>query len=203
MKLVASFILLFLMQKGFAEDFSRITSYSIGMVNVNVTENESSLVSTDDSETEEIEETPSAVSAISFNFNYEFIFEQQRSFFVKATVPMMTTEGAGAYVGGLGFNWYLNDLGTKYSINIGGSEIVMVPKFRYWWGASGSIGYLVYNTESAKKSDVFFDIGIHAGVGYNLGEKWGLRSEATIGKGTGVNTSTMNMSLLVGLTYFI
>lgn len=199
------FVFLLICSSSFAQEFSGLTSYSIGMVNISVTENESSLESTDTSVTTDDSSTSTAksVSAISFNMNYEFSFEQKRSYFVKATVPMMTSDGAGLFLGGVGFNMYLNDLGSIFKTNIGGSEIVMVPKLRYWWGANTGIGYLVYNTESAKKSDVIFDLSVHGGAAYSFGEKWGMKGEAVIGRGTGVATTTMNIRIFFGLTYFI
>ncbi|PIK14828.1 hypothetical protein [Halobacteriovorax sp. JY17] len=205
MKVLISLFLLIISSNSFGKDFSGITSYSIGMVNIGVTENESSLESTDENVTpgEEKKSSAKAVSAISFNLNYEFSFKQKRSYFVKATVPMMTADGAGLFLGGVGFNWYLNDLGSIYRANIGGSEIVMVPKFRYWWGANAGVGYLLYNTESAKKSDIIFDLGIHGGAGYNFGEKWGMKGEAIVGRGTGVASTTMNIRMFFGVTYFI
>jgi hypothetical protein len=206
MKLLTRLVFVFILLSTIsAKEFSGITSYSVGMVNIGVTENESSLESTDEDVASEEQKKSSAkaVSAISFNLNYEFSFKQKRSYFVKATVPMMTADGAGLFLGGVGFNWYLNDLGSIYKSNIAGSEIVMVPKFRYWWGANAGVGYLVYNTESAKKSDVIFDLGIHGGAGYNFGEKWGMKGEAVVGRGTGVATTTMNIRIFFGLTYFI
>lgn len=185
--------------------FKGITNYSIGMVSVGVTENESTLVQTDtdveESGTKEAAST--SASAISFNASYEFSFKQKRSYFVKGTVPMMTSDGSGLFLGGIGFNWYLNDLGSIYVLNMNGNEIRMIPKFRYWWGASTGVGYLVYNTENAKKSDVIFDLAVHAGAGYSFSEKWGMRGEAIVGRGTGVATSTMNIRIFFGAVYSI
>ena len=62
---------------------------------------------------------------------------------------------------------------------------------------------MVYNLESAKKSDVVFDIDLHGGVVYMFGKKWGLRGELGVSKGTGIATSSYVIKALFGVNMFL
>ncbi len=187
--------------------FHDVLSFNVGMISHSVTENESSLVSTDDSSSSDEEEaatsTPTPVSAISFNLNWEFETSQEKSYFVEAFVPMMTTGGAGVFLGGVGMNWYLNDLGAKYTYMLNGTEFTIIPKLKYYWGASTGIGYIIYNTESAKKSDVFFDLGIHGGGVYGFNNTKGIKFEVGASRATGVATTGIKINLFLGITQYL
>ncbi|MDD0854241.1 hypothetical protein HBN50_14100 [Halobacteriovorax sp. GB3] len=186
--------------------FSDVLSYSLGMVNHSVTENASELVQTDDTvDAEEggVEASSSAVSAISFQLNWEFKSEAKKSYFMTAAVPMMTTGGAGVFTGGVGMNWYLNDLGTKYTYLQNGTEMTIIPSFKYYWGASTGLGYVVYNTESAKKSDVFFDLGVHGGGVYSISDSKGIKAEIGVSRATGVATSGIKFNIFFGMTQYL
>lgn len=186
--------------------FHDVISFNMGMISHSVTENESTLTQTDDSVQSEDTTTAagsSAVSAISFNLNWEFKTEQKKSYFVQAFVPMMTTGGAGVFLGGVGMNWYLNDMGSKYTYVQNGTELTIIPKFKYYWGASTGIGYVVYNTESAKKSDVFFDLGVHGGGVYGIGTNRGIKLEVGASRATGVATTGIKIGFFLGMTQYL
>lgn len=186
--------------------FHDVINFSMGMISHSVTENESTLVQTDDSVQADEEATAAAassVSAISFNLNWEFKTEQKKSYFVEAYVPMMTTGGAGVFLGGVGMNWYLNDLGSKYTYVQNGTELTIIPTFKYYWGASTGVGYVVYNTESAKKSDVFFDLGIRGGGVYGFSSNKGIKLELGASRATGVATTGIKINFFLGLTQYL
>ena len=186
--------------------FHNVLSFNVGMISHSVTENESTLVKTDDTVAEEEDTEDSsatAVSTISFNLNWEFETREDKSFFVEAYVPMMTSGGAGVFLGGVGMNWYLNDLGSKYTYMLNGTELTIIPKFKYYWGASTGIGYVIYNTESAKKSDIFFDLGIHGGGVYGFSNTKGVKFEIGASRATGVATTGIKMNLFLGITQYL
>lgn len=185
--------------------YSNVLTYNFGMANASVTENEAGIEQTDDSvQVEELEGAgSSAVSSMSFQLTYEFMHDGRISYFTKITAPLMSGAGTGIFAGSFGFNSYLNDLGTKYTYDLNGNKVVLVPTMRYYWGASGGIGYLVYATESALKSDVFFDLSLHGGGSYSFGENWGLKGELAASRTTGVATTGIKIEFFLGATYFL
>lgn len=202
-----NFLFLFsILNVAYAQGYHDMVSYNIGMVNLSVTENESSIKQTDTSvQTSETtsKASSSAVSAISFQLNWEFKTYSQLAYFTKLSVPLMSGQGTGVFGGDIGFNMYLNPLGAKYSYVQNGTTLVIVPKFKYYWGAFGGSGYVVYNTESARKSDVFFNLGVHGGLVYGFDEKWGLKSEIAFSRTTGVATTGIMMNLFLGASYYL
>lgn len=180
-------------------------SLSFGMVNHSVTENESTLAKTDNTETSatETKEAAKAVSAISLNANYEFLPTQKRTYFLQANVPMLTTGGAGVFLLGGGVNWYLSDLATKYSYESHGSTIEIVPQLKYYWGFNTGIGYLVYNTESSKKTDLFFDLGLHGGGAYAFSPTRSLKMELGLARSTGVATTGFKINIFFGVVQYL
>jgi hypothetical protein len=186
----------------YASGFSPVVSISVGIFDMSLTENTSSLEATDLSVTLDATEAVSANAAVTiFDINYEFLIYPKKSFFFNASVPLVSSDGSGIFIGSFGANFYLNSMATVFSFNEKGTNIVIIPKLRYYWGASTGIGYLVYNTVSAKKSDIFFSLGLHAGTVYNFKKAWGVRAEVGISKATGVATNGFSTRYLVGTTY--
>lgn len=180
-------------------------SVNVGMINQSITETESNIAKTDEVETTttETKEAAKGVSAISINGNYEFLPTQDRTFFVSGSAPLMSTGGTGVYTFGGGVNWYLSELSTKYSYESRGSIIVITPEFKYYWGLSAGAGYLVYTTESSKKSDLFFDIGAHGGGAYALSQKRSLKLEAGFARATGVATNGFKINIFFGVIQYL
>jgi len=175
------------------------------MYNITVTENESALEATDTSiEIEDESETTSVAAAVTvFEFNYDFLQTESRGFFFKGVVPLVSAGGSSAFLGAAGMNWYFNGAPSVFSYNNLGSTVYLIPKFRYYAGGSLGVGYVIYDTESAKKSDIYFDLGFHGGVLYNFGRKWGMRAELGMGRGTGVTTNSMGMKVFIGSSYYL
>lgn len=205
MKFYFSFFILFFTLNIQAKSFHGVLTHNIGMVNLSLTENESTIEQTDTSVSVSApeEQASTAVSSTSFQLQWEFKNQAKKSYFLKGTVPLMSSGGTGVFLGGVGINFYLNPLGSKYSFNIGGSQMVIIPKFKYYWGLSTGLGYVVYNTESAQKSDVFFDLGLQGGAVYGLGKKWGVKSEIIASRATGVTTTGIKTAFLFGATYYL
>ena len=194
---------LFLINTSFASGFSPVISTSVGIFDISLTENTSTLEATDLTVSVDATEAVAASAAVtSFDVNYEFLIYPKKAFFVSATVPLSSSDGSGIFIGAIGANFYLNSMATVFSFNEKGTNIVITPKFRYYWGGSTGIGYVVYNTVSAKKSDVFFSLGLHAGAVYNFKKAWGVRAEAGVARATGVATSGFGIRYFLGTTYY-
>lgn len=198
-------VFLLIVSKVNANDFHPIINTSMGMVNVSLTENTSTLQATDEDvvTTEEDAAAATAASVISFEVNYEFKNYADKSYFIKAIVPLMTADGSGVFMGSVGANFYIGSLSSIFSFRDKGTQIYLIPKTRYYWGASTGVGYVIYNTISAKKSDVFFDLGVHGGMVYNFSKKWGMRGELGVGRGTGITTSSFGIKVFLGTSYYI
>ena len=98
-------------------------------------------------------------------------------------------------------NYFFNQLNTdKMSIDKG-TKITISPKFRYYVGGQVGSAYYVYTTETKKKSDILIELGAQAGIFYSIGERYGVHAEGFFGRGTGVNTTTNNLKLLVAMIY--
>lgn len=184
--------------------YSPSLTSSFAIVNLEISENASSLEQTDTSVASSDEKPESAsFSVLSLEVNYEIPFSRKYSYFYKGVVPLITSDGSGLFAGHVGMNWYLNGFSSQYVIELDGSEVKLKPTLQYYVGASTGLGYSVYNTISAKKSDVFFDIGLHAGGTYHFKKEWGIKGELNVGRGTGVTTSNINTKLTLGLTWYI
>lgn len=188
-----------------AQKFYNSASVSLGMMNHSVTPNESALVSTDGSGSSEesAEAAAAAVSAISLQVNWEFKSELTKSYYVSGVLPMMSAEGTGVYSAVVGINWYFGDIGTKYTYTNGGQTMTITPSSKYYWGAFVGPGYVVYNTESAKFTDIFFDLGVNLGGFWRWGKDRGIRAEATVGRATGINTTGIKMGFFVGISQYL
>lgn len=177
---------------------------SLGMINHSVAENESTLKEEGSpTTTAKEEETPEAVSAISVDATYEFLPTQQRTYFIRGSVPLLTTGGAGVFLLGGGVNFYLSELSTKYSYESRGSKVEITPDLKYYWGLNTGVGYLVYNTQLSKKSDLFFDLGVHGGGAYALSPTRALRAEIGAARSTGVTTTGFKINVFIGLVQYL
>lgn len=186
-------------------DFHSIVTCNVGMSTVSITENESTIEQTDDSveSSNSSSAEASSISAMNFQLGLEFAHDGNMAYIAKAFAPLMSSGGSGLFGTEIGFNMYLNDLGTKLTMNNNGTSVTIVPSFKYYWGAVIGGGYLVYSTESATKSDVYFDLGVHAGMTYSFGDNWGVNLEAGFARTTGVATTGTKMDIVFGASYYL
>lgn len=195
------FLFLFSTQTFAGNFFHQNITANFGLVNFNLTENASSLTGED---TDAVSEGgTSASSVFSFDLLYEFQNYAGHSLFAKATGPLISSDNSGYFLGAIGINKYFNSLSTLFTFSDKGSRLSITPNFRYYIGAAFGVGFMVYNLESAKKSDVVFDIDLHGGAVYMFGKKWGLRGELGVSKGTGIATSSYVIKALFGVNMFL
>ncbi|MFG1499834.1 hypothetical protein ABMA70_06440 [Halobacteriovorax sp. XZX-3] len=187
------------------EKFFNSASISLGMMNYSVTPNESTLQNTDGSSTggESADAAAAAVSAISIQVNWEFKSELKKSYYISGVLPMMSAEGTGVYSTTIGMNWYFGDIGTKYTYTSNGQNLTITPTSKYYWGAFVGPGYVIYNTESAKYSDIFFDLGVNLGGGWRWGKNRTIKAEAAVSRATGIKTTGIKMGVFVGISQYL
>ncbi len=192
-------------QNTFATDMRQEVAVTMGMVNVGFAETES-VIEADDSMTtidEEVTAQSGTVSVLTLDLSYVFLSYPTKSFYGKVAVPLISSGGTGYFVAGIGMNFFISSLSSKMSTRDKSTTFEIIPKFRYYWGPEIGAGYLIYATDTAEKSDLLFELGVHGGVIYNFRKTWGMKAEFTIARGTGVATTTMNMKIMFGITYFL
>ncbi len=177
---------------------------SMGMVSVSISENESSLESTDDISNDETTESEiSPITPISLELQYNFQNYLNKSVYLKTIFPLVTEDGSGYYLGAIGLNYYLNSQSSIFSFKDEGTTLRLSHKTRYYLGGYLGAGYLIYNTTSAKKSDLMLDITGLGGLSYSLKKDWSLFGEIGASRLTGINTSGFGMKVFFGGTFFL
>jgi hypothetical protein len=173
-------------------------SYNIGLVNASYAEAQSTLTG------KNVKEASSgSVSSISGQIQYKFAPGLERSFYFSGTFPLLPNP-TGSYFGAhYGAEFYFgSSSGSKISFSHSGTSVKLKPKNLYFWSLEGGLGYLIYNTETAKKTDMLLDIGGNLGILYTLSEAWRIRATLGMTRGTGVATTTMEMKAFFGVVYF-
>lgn len=193
------FFFILFSQSVWAIDLSDSLSISLGMVNVSFTESESTLASEEGEETEEAGSGSSAV--ISLDLTYNRPLDERKDFFARLIVPFMTSTGSGLVLGSGGMNYYFSGLSSDIKSEDPNVQVRISPDMRYYVGGELGFGYLIYTTESAKKSDILLNIGGHGGVLYSFRDHWSIKGELGIGKGVGTKVSTTMMKVFFGLSY--
>ncbi len=167
----------------------------MGMANVSFTENEGSQEGPNKQEA-----ASGSVAGISGQIHYRFKTTGRIGWYTQATFPLMA--GEGTYLsggGGLEYYWgtparsVLKDLTTSFTIT---------PTTRYFANLGVNLGYIAYNTETAKKNDTLIEVEIGGGVSHKF-KKWTLRAQAGMARGTGIVTNTMGMKAMVGGIFFL
>lgn len=183
---------------GDGEVIQKELSYNIGLVNASYAENQTTL-----SGQNQTEAASGSVSSISGQINYKFAPGLERSYYLAGTFPLLPG-ATGSYFGAhFGSEFYFgSSSGSKVSYNNSGTTIKLKPKNLYFWGIEGGLGYLVYVTETQKKTDLLLDIGANLGMLYSFSEKWRLRGTLGMTRGTGVATTTMEMKAFFGVTFY-
>jgi len=182
-----------------AEDkFSKEVAAYVGMSMISYAETEKTIVGDNVSEI-----ASGTVSAISMNLQYVLSQDLKKQYYITATLPLLPS-AIGTYMGGgFGMEYYFSDMASKLSMFNSGTSITLTPTFRYFAGFELGLGYLVYNTESATKTDILLEIGGTGGFSYALSEGYAIKMTVGVLKGTGVVTSAMNIRALLGVTFFL
>jgi hypothetical protein len=169
------------------------------MVNVSFAENASGLKPKEGS-TPEL--ASGSASIISLKASFDYIASPKRTYFGSAIVPLFGGD-YGVFMGLGGVNFFFNDLSSMFDFSDNGSSISIMPKKRYYWGLSTGLGYLIYSSETAKKSDIAFFLGGQGGIIYNIKPNLDLKADLTIGRLTGISTTSISMQAFFGISYYL
>jgi len=195
------FFIFILSINAFAGESSRfydeLTS-SVGMAMVNYTEDAKTI------QGDNVAEAASGtVTSIAATLQYKYAKDFKKSFYFASTFPLISSP-TGTYISfSTGIEYYFNDIGAKTGLFNSGTSIQFTPKFRYFAGGEIGGAYLVYTTETSKKSDALFEIGGFGGMAYSMSQDWAIKSTVGVLKGTGAVTSTMTIKFFIGVTFFL
>lgn len=167
------------------------------MINVSFAENQSSLSGPNTTEA-----ASGAISSISGYAHYRLTSTNKRAYYTSLAFPL--TGGAGTtYLSlGGGAEFYFGGNASRYKLTNTTTTLVVNPTFRYYLGVEGNLAYIAYLTETAKKNDTLLEIGFLAGLSYSFGS-WTLKPHLSYARGTGVNTTTSAIKMIVSGTIFL
>ncbi len=201
-KIYLLFIALYLFSSlAFAGFDNQQMSFMLGSVTTSYAESSSNL-QTDDADNI-IPPSSGSASALPLDVVWEYYSSPKRSYFLRATVPLLSTSSDRYFFGGGGLNFYFKSISSKASYRDATVDLKFIPQWRYYWGLDAGMGFLVYNTGSQKKSDLIAELGGHLGILYSINSSWGAKVEAGYSMGNGVNTSTNNIKVLLGASYYL
>lgn len=144
-----------------------------------------------------------SVTVISMDFNYEFFSNRRSSHVVKLTGSGLAGEVGKYYAFGYAKRYYFGSEGTRVTLNDDRLTVKMVPKLRYYAGFNGGLFYMVYKTEKEVRSDIGVEVGGHGGILYSAGVKRSYKAELNVLRGTGVETSSMNIGIFFGASFYM
>lgn len=168
----------------------------VGMSNVSYQEKDSGL-----SGPNVIEASSGSVANISGLINYRFKNFGRWSSVGQFLFPLIG--GTGTYLAaGIAMEYYWGQVNSKLSIDDQSTNFSLTPITRFFAFGDLNIGYLSYQTETAKRQDTLLEIGAGGGISRRI-SKYNLRAQVSIGRGTGVTTDSMAMKLMLGGTFFL
>lgn len=203
LKLTRAAIFLSLMTSSmtFAETkIPSLLSFSIGSFSGSFTENEDNLKSTDGTSSS-TSSTPysGTASSMPLEVGFEYFPVLTRSYFIKGAGPLMGSTPDRYFSITSGVNFYFAQVASEAKVRDFNFEMKLQPKFRYYAGPAIGIGYLVYNTKSATKNDLLFELGLQGGVIYSLSPKWSLKAEIGAARAVGVLVSSTLIKITLGV----
>ena len=201
--IILSFLTIILsLETNASSSIPSLLNFHIGSIATNYIENPDKLEATDNSAgAAEVTPYSGTSSSMPFVISYEYFPGLSKSYFARVAGPIMGTTPDRYYSGSVGINFYFGQIASKTVIKDTNFELLVLPKFRYYAGPSIGMGYLVYNTKSAIKNDILFEIGGQAGILYSLNPKWAISAEAGGARGIGSLTSATIVKILIGTSY--
>jgi len=169
----------------------------LGMTSVTFAENASALKQ-ENTNNAPAEPKSGNASVIPLAFEVEKFTDASWSWVAKGVIPLMSSATGNYLFAGIGKNWYFKSISSQASFSSENGIIKIVPKWRFHLTGGLGVAYLVYLTETAKKTDILAEIFFGGGVTKTINKKWSIRGEATLSRGIGVATTTTTMKAFVG-----
>lgn len=143
-----------------------------------------------------------SASLFSGDLTYEFFSQRQKSFFLRFTGSGIAGEVSKYYFLGVGQRFYLGADGTNAKFKDEKVNIETNPLFRYYYGWDLGVTSFIYETSTDVRTDLGVEFGGHVGTLYASDKKTSYKAELTLKRGTGVETSSLNVAFLFGVSYF-
>lgn len=168
----------------------------LGMANVSFSESQSTLQGPN-----QTIPFSGSISNIVGQLHYRFLTEGRKAFYTQFTFPLMAS--TGSYLsGGAGMEYYWGQASARSTLTDANSSLMISPITRYFALFQLNMGYISYNTLTAKKNDTLVEIELGGGLSRQF-SKWTLRAQASMARGVGVTTNTMGMKVLLGGIFFL
>jgi hypothetical protein len=176
-------------------------SISLGSISANYAENADQLTTTDGTTATTSSPFSGTASAMPISLMYEYFPNLKRSYFAKATGPLLGSTPDRYFSGSIGANFYFGKVASMAIVTDSNFEMKLIPKLRYYVGPAIGMGYIIYNTKSAIKNDLLLELGGQAGVVYTMNPTWALRGELGASRGVGALVSATVIKILMGVSY--
>lgn len=180
-----------------ADKFAKEFAVSLGMSNISYAETESKVENN-----ENVPAQTGSVSVLSVDLNFKFLPGEVLDYYTRLSAPFLSASGDTYFSAHVGANYYFGSRGSRVELSDSGSTISFVPKFTYFAGLELGTAYLVFSNELVKRSDILFNLGLHAGAAYSINKKWGARAALHFARGTGANTGTTAIQFFAGAVYY-
>jgi len=171
-------------------------SFSMGMVNNGFSQSEDAL-------DENKSPNSGSVSVISLDLSYEFFSERKKSWYMRFTGSGMAGEISKYYAVSGGKRYYFGADGASATFEDTNIRISTHPVFRYYAGWSVGAFSMIYEPGKEVRSDLGVEFGGMGGILYSANKKSAYKFELTALKGTGVETTSMNIQIFFGVSYFM
>jgi hypothetical protein len=178
-------------------------SISLGSISANYAEKADQLTTTDGTTAAATTPFAGTASSMPISLMYEYFPNLKRSYFAKATGPLLGSTPDRYFSGNIGLNFYFGKVATMAIVSDSNFEMKLIPKLRYYVGPSMGMGYLIYNTKSAIKNDLLLELGGQAGVVYTMNPSWAVRGELGASRGVGALVSATVIKILMGVSFNI
>lgn len=176
-------------------------SFEMGSISSSYAENPDKLEATDGTASTKATAYSSTASALPLGISYEYFPNLKRSYLIKGVGPLVASSDDRYFSATIGVNFYFGMVASQAVVSDFNFSMKMIPKLRYYVGPSLGVGYLVYNTKSATKNDLLFEIGGQGGAIYTINPKWGLKAELGFSRGIGVLVSATTIKIMFGGVY--
>lgn len=142
-----------------------------------------------------------SASILSLNLTRQIPFDSNQSVFIRGMTPAFTGESRLFLAGG-GYSYFFGDtIISDTEITLGEGKITVQPGFRYYVGVQSDVGYLFYTSETARKTDLVFELGGHAGALYRWRDKMDIHAQVEFSQGIGSVANTTNLRYFLGLGF--
>ena len=171
-------------------------SFGIGMVNSSFTQSQAILDEGDQA-------SSGSVSVLSLDLSYDIFSTRKKSIYFRVTGSGMIGEVSKYYTLSGGNRFYFGADGSRGSFEEESIKIITIPIFRYYAGWGVGVFSMIYEPGTEIRSDLGVEFGVHGGALYSFGPNSSYKFELSVLKGTGIETSSIDVQIFFGVGYFM